>query len=122
MRERKQALDETHKSNQKIQELSVEKAKVARVKTFATPSGSSNQLHASAKYEQLIDTLEERDHNIELLKNQQKQTNSKLEIVQTKLSQNIKVTNDYLQRFKLDVEREKAKRSTKILETASCMC
>ena len=64
VKERKQALDETHKSNQKIQELSVEKAKVTRVKTFATPSGSSNQLHASAKYEQLIDTLEERDHTL----------------------------------------------------------
>ena len=34
-----------------------------------------------------------------------------------KLSQNIKVTNDNLQRFKLDVEREKAKSSSKIMET-----
>ena len=125
-RERKQALDETLKSNQKIQELrlSVEKAKVTRVKTFATPSGSSNQPHAASakgrysilKYEQLIDTLEERDHNIELLRNQLEQTNSKFEIMQTKLSQDIKVANDNLQRFKLDVEREKAKSSTKIME------
>ncbi|QDZ23166.1 putative centrosomal protein [Chloropicon primus] len=124
--ERKRTLEETLKSNKQIQELrlSVEKAKMTTVKTFANPMASGvNQPHPSAKgrysvlkYEQLIDTLEEKDHNIELLKNQLEQTNSKFEIMQTKLTSEVKIANDNLQRFKLDIEREKARSSTKIME------
>ena len=125
--ERKRTLEETLNSNQKIQELrlSVEKAKVSSVKSYGNQAGSNQSSQAPSfakgrysvlKYEQLIDTLEERDHNVELLKNQLEQTNSKFEIMQAKLTSDAKTANDNLQRFKLDMEREKARSSTKIME------
>ena len=123
--ERKRTLEETLKSSQKIQELrlSAEKAKVASAKTISVPSATSGQAHPSAKgryallkYEQLVDTLEERDHNIEALKSQLEQAESKHEITRTKLAHEAKVASDGLQRFKLDVERERARSSTKIME------
>ena len=129
-KERKASLEQTLHNNEKIHKLrsSAEQAKnssafIRAINTKAADQsrnkmsvgGNKENKYSALSYDQLLDLIEERDHNIELLRNKIEQSDAKFEIMQTRLSEDLRTAEQSLQRLSVEMDKEKAKGTSKVM-------